>query len=117
MEKAKMLAKNIHDFIKYVGKSHKNSNSIGLNTDKLYQIKLWIEEFKFQIIADELLRINKFEWDEKYTYLLVDRFKKGFNIIDEYVKNNYNDLFIISARLYTLKNLCLSLNKLEPNTP
>ncbi|MDQ0199808.1 hypothetical protein [Neobacillus ginsengisoli] len=114
MQKANMLVENINGFIKFVHKSHENSkNSFILNTDKVYQIKLLIEEFKFQIIADELMRINKFTWDEKYTYLLVDRFKKGLNIIDEYVENNYNDLFIFSARLYTLKNLSLSFSKKE----
>lgn len=111
MQKANMLAENIKEFIKFVHKSHENKNI--LNPDKVYQIKLFIEEFKFQLLADELLRINRFTWDEKYTYYLVDRFKKGINIIDEYVKNNYHDLFIFTARLYTLKNLSLSFSKVE----
>lgn len=104
MQKAIILAQNINGFIKFV-ESQKTKNNFRIDTDKLYQVKLLIEEFKFQILADELLRINQFDWDGKYTHYLVDQFQQGINIIDEYVKNNYNDLFILTARLYTLKNL------------
>lgn len=82
-----------------------------MQADKLYQIKLLTEEYKFQIIADELIRINQFDWDGKYTYYLLHQFRQGMSIIDEYVKNNYDDLFLITARIYTLKNLSLSFNK------
>jgi hypothetical protein len=53
--------------IKFV---HKNldKNIFNLNKDKLYQIKLFVEEFKFKILADELERINRFTCDEKYTH-------------------------------------------------
>lgn len=112
MQKANMLAQSINDFIELVHKNHKDSkNKFTKNTDKIYQIKLIIEEFKFQIIANELLRINRFTWDEKYTFLLVDRFKEGINIIDEFVENNINELYIFTARLYTIKNLCISFRK------
>lgn len=111
MQKANMLAENINGFIKYVQKSHESKNSYMFNPDKLFQIKLLIEEFKFQILADELLRINQFDWDAKYTYYLVDSFEKGINIIEEYVKNHYDDLFLLTARLYTLKNLSQAINR------
>ncbi len=113
MEKANMLAENMNDFIKFVHKNYENKNSLNLNKDKVYQIKLFIEEFKYQILADELIRINQFTWDEKYTYLLVGRFKKGLTIIEEYIENNYKDLFIFSARIYTLKNLSSLFSKEE----
>ncbi|CAH2715174.1 hypothetical protein BACCIP111895_02358 [Neobacillus rhizosphaerae] len=111
MQKANMLAEHINGFIQYVQRGYKRENSLYSNKDKLFQIKLWMEEFKFQIIADEILRINQFSWDEKYTYYLVDQFRKGINIIEEYVTNNYNDLFLFTARLYTLKNLIQLLQK------
>jgi hypothetical protein len=111
MQKANLLAENINSFIKFVQKNHETKFS--LNTDKLYQIKLLIEEFRFQILADELLRINQFSWDEKYTHYLVDSFRKGIDIIDEYLKNNYDDLYIFTARLSTLKDLSLSFSKKE----
>lgn len=113
MQKANLLAENINGFIKYVQKSHENKNLLRFHPDKVYQLKLFIEEFKFQILADELLRINKYDWDGKYTHYLVDRFNEGIAIIDEFVKNNYHDLFLFTARLYTLKNLSQSFNRKE----
>lgn len=102
MQKALLLAENIKGFIRYV---EKHKNSFMVESDKIYQVKLFIKEYKFNIIADELHRINQFEWDGKYTYYLVDSFQKGITTIDEYVQHNYNDLFVLTARLYTLKNL------------
>jgi hypothetical protein len=58
-----------------------------------------------QVISDELKRVNRFDWDEKYTYFLVDSIKEGIYILDQYVANNSGDLFILSGRLHTLKNL------------
>jgi hypothetical protein len=107
MQKANLLAENIDSFIKFVNQYHENKNSFRVNPDKLYQIICIIEDFKFQIIADELKRINKYDWDKKYTYYLVDQFLKGFNIIEEFAKNNYADLFLLTARLHTLKSLSL----------
>ncbi|WHY83928.1 hypothetical protein QNH39_14660 [Neobacillus novalis] len=111
MQKANMLAEYINDFIQYVQRGYQTENRLYTNKDKIYQLKLWMEEFKFQIIADELLRINQFSWDEKYTYYLVDQFRQGITIIDEYVTNNYNELFLFTARLYTLKNISQLLQR------
>lgn len=108
MQKALLLAENIKGFIQFV---EKHKNSFMVESDKIYQVKLFISEYKFKIIADELHRINQFEWDEKYTYYLVDSFQKGLTTIDEYVQHNYNDLFILTARLYTLKNFSHSFQK------
>ncbi len=105
MQKALLLAENIKGFIRYV---EKHKNSFMVDADKMYQVKLFINEYKFKIISDELHRINQFEWDGKYTYYLVDSLQKGLTTIDEYVQYNYNDLFILTARLYTLKNLSYS---------
>ncbi|PLS05436.1 hypothetical protein [Neobacillus cucumis] len=105
MQKANMLAENINDFIRYVQKNHEQKNNFRFHSDKLYQVKLFVEEFKFQIIADELLRINQYSWDGKYTYYLVDCFKKGMDIIDEYVRKNYEELYLLTSRLYILKDL------------
>jgi len=112
-QKAMMLAEQINSFNQFVLKSFENKNGIHAKPDKLYQIKLWIEDFKFQIIADELMRINKYDWDEKYTHYLVTQLQKGITNIDEYVKNNYSDLYLFTARLYTLKNLIQSFAHLK----
>lgn len=111
MQKAIVLAENINGFIKFV-QNQRKINHFRIENNKLLQIKDLIEEYRFQIVADELIRINQFDWDEKYTLYLVDQFQKGITIIDEYVQNNYNELFIITARLYTLKNLCNSFRKI-----
>jgi hypothetical protein len=110
-QKAMALAENIKEFIEFIHRQ-KNQNNFRIDTDKLFQVKLWIEEFKFQILADELIRINQFDWDGKYTFYLVDRVQQGMTIIEEYVKNNYHELFILTARLYTLKNLSTAFSKL-----
>ncbi|MFT4415817.1 hypothetical protein ACLM5H_18315 [Fredinandcohnia humi] len=109
MRIARMLAENIDSFITFVQTNYENRHKSYIeNPDKLYQLKLLVEEYKFQLIADELLRINQFSWNEKYTNILVDRFRIGMNVIEEYVDRNYNDLFIFTARLHTLKSLCSS---------
>ncbi|MBT2689385.1 hypothetical protein J7I93_14420 [Bacillus sp. ISL-47] len=104
MQKANLLAENIKDFIGFIHKNLEN-NIFFMDRDKLYQIKLIVEDYKFHILADELIRINRFTWDEKYTHYLVNQFKKGLSIIDEYVERNDNSLFMMAGRLYTLKNL------------
>jgi hypothetical protein len=105
MKKANLLAENIKGFADFVQKSFKNKSELILNHDKLYQVKMWVEEYKFNQIAEELARINMFEWDEKYTLLLVERFWKGLRIISDYVDHNQSDLFILTARIHTLRNL------------
>jgi hypothetical protein len=105
MQKANLLAENIKGFAEFVQKCHDSQSGLILNYDKLYQVKLWVEEYKFRSLADEIQRINMFEWDEKYTFLLVERFWKGFKIIDDYVQYNLSDLFILTARIHILKNM------------
>ena len=104
-EKANLLAANLRDFIQYVQDSFQENNKNLSNPDQLYRLKHLVDEFKFHIIADELIRINAFEYDEKYTMYLISEFNKGITNIGEYIENNYDDLFIFSARLFTLKGL------------
>lgn len=105
MQKANLLAENIKGFADFVQKCYNSKTGLILNFDKLYQVKLWVEEYKFRSLADELARINMFEWDEKYTLLLIERFMKGLRIIDDFVEYNHSDLFILTARIHILKNL------------
>jgi hypothetical protein len=110
MQKANLLADNIKDFLVFLNKNLEN-NIFYMDSDKLHQIKLIAEDFKFHILADELIRINRFVWDPKYTNYLVDRFNAGLGIIDEYVQRNYNSLFMVTGRLYTLRNLSSVFSK------
>ena len=111
-EKADMLAENMIGFIQYVQLSYQLNNSHLSNPDKLYRLKLLLQEFQFRIIADELLRINRFIFDEKYTAILVNRFRKGIQIIGEFIENNYNDLYIFTPRLYTLRSIGSSFSQI-----
>lgn len=104
-EKANLLAENIRGFIQFVSRSYQQKNNYLSDPDKLYRLKLLVEEFHLQIIADELTRINKFIYDEKYTALLVNRFRKSIHIIGDYIEQNSDDLFIFTARLHTLRSI------------
>lgn len=110
MEKANRLADGIKGFTAYVNRMYVNKSSICPNSDKVYQVKLFVEEYQFQSLADELLRINMHTWDEKYTMLLVDRFVMGLAVIDEYVNRHLEDLFIFTGRIHSLKNLSSALS-------
>lgn len=64
MKIANMLADNIIVFIDFVYYKYENQNRFNSNKDKLYQLKLLVEEFQLQMLSDELLRINMHTWDE-----------------------------------------------------
>ncbi|MGM9928133.1 MAG: hypothetical protein ACI35P_09305 [Bacillus sp. (in: firmicutes)] len=110
MRMANLLADNVNRLIEFVEEKEKG-HSLLLNHDKWYQIRLFIEEFKFQIVADELHRINRFCWNDEYTSLLVDDVRQGLAIIDEYTERNYDDLFLLTGKLHTIKHLCHLFNE------
>ncbi|WP_404332684.1 hypothetical protein [Mesobacillus maritimus] len=105
-QKALLLARNIKEFVDIVknGKNHPFGQMS--NPEKLYRLTLIVEEFRIGTIADELLRVNTYTWDEQASRILIERFKTAFIHISEYVQNNYNDLFFFSARIYTLEHDC-----------
>lgn len=109
MQKANMLAENIIGFMNFVQRSSEY-NTGGSNTDQLYRLKLLVKEFQFKILAEELLRVNRYTWDEKYTRILVDRIRHGINTIDEYIQNNSNELFMFIPRVYTVKANCAAFS-------
>jgi hypothetical protein len=111
MQKSLMLSENVYGFISYIKKSFEEKNSNRFHPDKLLQVKLLVEEYKFKQLADELHRINQFEWDGKYSYILINEIESGLRVITEYVQNNYEDLFFLTARIYTLNQLCLSFTR------
>lgn len=109
MQKANLFADHIRAFVALVNKGHEEKKPFLFNGDRLFQVKLLVEDFQFQSLADELTRINMHTWDEGYTHLLAARFMKGLDIIDEFVNRNYEDLFLLSGRIHILKNLFKSL--------
>lgn len=107
MRVANLLAENINGFIEFVQVNWRDKSCLIVNEDKWYQVTLFVEEYKLRVIADELERINRFCWNESYTTLLVDDLKKALQVISEFVERNYADLFFLTARLHTLKNLTI----------
>ncbi|MFC5734606.1 hypothetical protein [Cytobacillus gottheilii] len=109
MQKANMLADQVRDFILLVQEKHKQDEGI-------FHIKLLIEDFKLRVLSDELKRINRYEWDGKYSYYLVKRLKKGFQVIEEYIQGR-EELYLIHGRLYTINKGLMLLNNGENGEP
>lgn len=107
-----MLAESIKGFMEYVYRNEKE-NLYQANPDKLYRVKLLVEEYRLRIISDELIRINKYVYDKKYTSILVNDFRKALQNIGEYIENNEEDLFFFTARLYTLRSIASSFTNIE----
>jgi len=105
-QKAQLLATNIKEFVDLVQDGNNQPFGQLANSEKLFRLKLIIEEFKIETIADELLRVNTYTWDKQASRILIDRFITAFRHISEYVENNYHELFFVSARIYTLKHDC-----------
>lgn len=107
MRMANLLADNLYGFIDFVEGNWQDKSILITNEDKWYQVKLFIDEYKLRVVADELRRINRFCWNEPYTTLLVNDLKKALLVIDEFVERNENDLFFMTGRLYMLNNLSI----------
>lgn len=112
MQIANLLADQVDNFIEFV-KGQEKKKSLVLNQDKWYQVRLFLEEFRFSLVADELHRINTFSWNESYTILLVNDILNGTAVIEEFAERNYDDLFLLTAKLFTIKELCRLLKKSE----
>lgn len=102
---ANLLAESIFGFVELIDRSRNQNIGFQLNQDKVYQLHLFIKEYKFQETAEELERINRFSWNDSYTLWLAEDLMKGLKVIEEYVERNYVDLFLFTARLYTIKRL------------
>lgn len=106
-EKAILLADSLKNFVQFVEKSYQQ-NTYTSDQNKLYRLHNLVDEYKLRLLADEILRVNHFMWDEKVTTILVNRVRNAISSIDEYVENNIDGLFIFSARIYTLQSICHS---------
>jgi len=106
-EKALLLGNQLREFVAFVHQSYRD-NTYMSDKDQLYRLKNLVDEYKFQLLAEEILRINQFSWEAKGTEILVGRVRKGITSIHNYIENNRNGLFIFSARVYTIKTACKS---------
>ena len=110
MQIANLLADQVDNFIEFV-KVQEKKKSLILNQEKWYQVRLLVEEFRFPLVAEELHRINTFSWNESYTILLVNDILNGTAVIEEFAERNYDDLFLVTAKLHNIKELCRLLKK------
>jgi hypothetical protein len=101
MQKANLLADNILGFVDLVNKTYRLNKKSNL----LYQLTLMVEDYKFQSTAHEIKRVNAVTSEEDYTLLLVERFKKGLPAIEEFIERNYDELYLFTAKIHTLKNI------------
>ena len=110
MQIANLLADHVDSLIELV-KGEEKKKSLFLNQDKWYQVRLFLEEFRFPLVADELHRINTFSWNESYTILLVNDILNGTAVIEEFSERNYDDLFLVTAKLHSIKACCRLLKE------
>lgn len=102
MEKANLLADNILLFVNLINKTYQKNKKSNLH----FQLMLMVEDYKFQSLANEMKRVNQLTAEVEYTFLLVERFKKGLPVIQEFIERNYDELYLFTAKIHTLKNLC-----------
>ncbi|GIN61900.1 hypothetical protein J27TS8_18930 [Robertmurraya siralis] len=101
-ERATLFGENLIHFAQYV----RNSENINNLSDhhKLFRLKNIIEEYRIQLLGEEIVRLNQFNWQKEQSELLIFRACKALENIAEYVENNLDDLFIYSARIHILKH-------------
>jgi hypothetical protein len=109
-EKVNLLANCIMDFVTFINESYDAKYRNFSNPDKLFRLKLITEEFHFNTIASELLRLNSQCLEEQQTRVLIARFKKAFGDVVDYFEHNQSDLFLFSGRVYTLEHYCQLFN-------
>ena len=105
MQKAKLLTVNLQGFIDLVSRIHDHHSNTVVNQDILYRLTLLVEEFKLQILADELKRLTKFVGEERQTLLNIEKVNEKIIIIDDFIQQNYDDLFIFSGRVYSIRSI------------
>ncbi|RIW32037.1 hypothetical protein D3H55_14275 [Bacillus salacetis] len=105
IERAKLLAVNLQGFLDLVKRTYEQNSFIVLNQDILYRLNLLVEEFRFQILADELFRLTKYEDEEKQTLKNVEKVNEKLVILEEFVQHNYDDLFIFSGRVHSMRSI------------
>lgn len=111
LERAKLLTLNLQGFIDLVSRIHDHQSSMGVIQDVLYRLKLLVEEFRLQILADELKRLTKFVGEERQTLMNIEKVKEKMIIIDDFIQQNYDDLFIFSGRVHSIRSIIDTIKK------
>ncbi|MGD6801925.1 hypothetical protein FZC79_19980 [Rossellomorea vietnamensis] len=111
MSSAKLLALNLQGFLDLVDRTYRQHSFIVLNQDILYRLKLLVEEFRLQVLTDELVRLTKYEDEERQTLVNIEKVHEKVLIIEEYIENNYDDLFLFSGRVHSIRSIIDSIGK------
>ncbi|TYS16591.1 hypothetical protein FZC78_11395 [Rossellomorea vietnamensis] len=109
MSSAKLLALNLQGFLDLVNRTYRQHSFIVLNQDILYRLNLLVEEFRLQVLTDELIRLTKYEDEEKQTLVNIEKVHEKIIIIEEFIEHNYDDLFLFSGRVYSILSIINSL--------
>lgn len=101
-ERATLFGENLIHFAQYV----LNSEDVNYLSDrhKLFRLKNIVEEYRIQLLGEEIVRLNRFSWQKEQSEVLIARACKAIENIAEYIGNNLDDLFIYSARIHILKH-------------
>lgn len=110
MVSAKLLALNLQGFLQLVERTNTQHSFIVLNKENLYRLRLLVEEFRLQALTEELLRLTKYEGEERQTLMNVEKISEKMMIIEEFVADNYDDLFIFSGRVYSIRSIIEGFN-------
>ncbi|WP_456274830.1 hypothetical protein [Bacillus sp. AK031] len=108
---AKLLALNLQGFIDLVDRTYRQPSAIVLNQEILYRLKLLVEEFRFQILTDELLRLSKYEGEDKQTLMNIEKVNEKIAIMEEFVEQNYDDLFLFTGRIHSIRSIINTFNE------
>lgn len=110
MSSAKLLALNLQGLLDLVERTFQKNSFIVLNQDILYRLKMLVEEYRLQALTDELVRLTKYEDEEKQTLVNIDKVHEKMIIIEEFIEHNYDDLFLFSGRVYSILTIINSLD-------
>ncbi len=111
MRKARLLAESLQGLLDLVTRAYEEHHYYVQNEQSLYRLKSLVDEHRFQLYVDELNRLNTFSWDEKQTITLINRVGENIKPIEEYVFQRYNDLFLFSGRIHSIKSIIASFMK------
>ncbi|MGM0845715.1 MAG: hypothetical protein ACQEUT_12115 [Bacillota bacterium] len=107
---AKMIAENLQGFLDLVNRTYDHHSYYVLHQDTLYRLKLLVEEFRLKTFAEELFRLTKYETEEKQILMNIEKVHEKMIILEEFIENNQNDLFIFTGRVHSILSIIDTLN-------
>ncbi|WP_113928014.1 hypothetical protein [Bacillus sp. P14.5] len=110
MSSAKLLALNLQGLLDLVNRTYQQHSFIVLDQEILYRLKLLVEEYRLQALTDELFRLTKYDEEEKQTLMNIEKVHEKVIVLDEFIHNNYDDLFLFSGRVHSILSIIEAIN-------